>query len=144
MENKGQLKGWWVAIIFAMLFIVAFGLLISGMNTLYEDDKPVDFDLDSIGSASDTIENFEENADQIAEQVGEGEFEFKDSFILITTIGSILKSIFLLVLGFLTGNFIADLVSLAQLPSELGTVLRIVFSGAVLFIIIKLIFKIKP
>jgi hypothetical protein len=148
VNNKGALEGWFQAILLSMLFLVAFGVIIAGMNVKYGQDRDASFGASSLGNAEETIQEFESDVDQLEEQLEEGEFGFLDGIIVLGTIGNMVRTIMTGIISFLTGGFIHDIVGLLGLSegttSSLALVFRILFVGAIIFLLIKLIFKVKP
>lgn len=145
LSRKGQTLGlWFEVILFSLLFVVLFILLVNGFNSSYGQNEDATFGKSTFSNAQDTIDNFGDDIDTLKGQVEEGEFSFLDGIIIIGTIGSMLKTIILSIITFLSGGWIYDIiVGLMGLPSALSVVLRILFIGSIIFILIKLIFRFK-
>lgn len=145
MNNRGQtLSSWWTVILFGMVFIVLFMLLIAGFNEGFGKNEDATFGRASLSGANDTINTFETKVNELQANVQEGEFSFLDGIIVIGTVGEMVRTIIVTILGVLTGSWINDIVvGLLGFPSALAVVLRILFAGSLIFILIKLIFRFK-
>lgn len=148
MNRKAQtLGGWWEAIIISLLLIVGFIFIVNGFNDTWGTNVDPTLSTvtgDSFSKAEDNINSFGGNLTQIQDNVNSGEFEFKDALIIIATVGGMVKTIVLTSLSFLTGGWIDNVVTgLIGLPSAVAVVLRILFAGSIIFILIKLIFRFK-
>lgn len=145
MNNKGQtLGGWYEAILFSLLFAVALGLVIVNMNTEWGQSEDPTLGIDSFSSAEDDITELNTDIESIKEGIGDGEFEFTDALLVIKTIGSMLKTLVIGGLNFITGGWVDDvLVGLIGLPEETAVVARILWVTSLILILIAILLRVR-
>lgn len=144
MNNKGAtFSGWAEAIMFGAVFMVLFGVVIAGMNTLYSQNQDTSGGLDRDGESF--IDDFTELEKNLDTQIEEGEATFgDDSGLSLSTIWVVLKVTWQTTGNVLTGGWIESIAENAQLPSIFAKVLRVLFIISIAFLLVKLLLKVKP
>lgn len=144
INKKGQtLKIWWEIIVLSLLFVLTFILIFNGVSGDYNSNKDPTFKNNAFQTAQTSLDGLGDDINDLESKVGSGEFEFKDSLIVIATVGAMVKKVIVASLSFLSGNWLNTITSLIGLPAVFGIVLRLLFAGSLIFILIKLIFRFK-
>lgn len=140
MNKKATLQGWTEGIIIAVLFVILFGVVIGGMNTLYSEDHEI-VGLDT-QDMSDSIETYQES---LNEKFKGGDVSFLSSIgMTLSTSWDIISSTTHLIWQFITGGWIRTIiVDYLRLPTQVGIMFQILYFIAIGFLILKLLFKVK-
>ena len=142
LKNKrgASLAGWTEGIILSLLIVGAFALVITDMNGLYSQDY-------QIGLGTNTTSNeYVTYQDTLQEQVlgGEAEFDASQGLTLKSSWG-MLKSSVTIAWNFITGGWIETIIiEYMGLPAILATSLRMLYFLSLGYIILKILFKVKP
>lgn len=136
MNKKGtSFSVWGEAILSIMLIIVVLSSAMIWMNDTYGKDYSTGLNTSSLQD----WQNLEKNA---RSQTG-GEVTQTDSGLSLTSSWAMAKGVYDVVVGFITGGFIDTLiVDTLNLPVALAVVLRILFLMSLVYILIKLFFKV--
>lgn len=144
-DKKGaSLSGWSEVGIALIVIMVLFGLIMVSMNTTYNKNYDVTFGINTDSDYS----NFSNYQGTLGTSL-DGDTtqnDFNGGFTLLTS-WNIIKSGITIVWSLLTGQWIANAVGLLHLDAG-GTILawglRLIYIFSLGFILIKILFKIKP
>lgn len=141
INKRGQtLQGWSEGIIFTVLFIIVFGIVVVGMNNLYEKEHTV------AGLETEEIENALEGYQSgMEEKYRGGEASFLAQVgLTLKTSWDIIFSTMNLIWYFLTAGWIQTITTdYMKLPAVVGFFLRMTYFLSVGFIVLKILFKVK-
>lgn len=141
LQNKRavSLSGWSEAILLSLLAVLMIGIIVAGFNTLYDQDH-------DIGINTDTIqENFEDYQETLSREITEGEAEFtSDQGLTLKSSWGIIKSGLAIIWDFMTGGWIETIVNYMKLPSTVALIFRILYFLSLGYVVLKILFKIKP
>ena len=142
MNKKGATLGNWLeASLLSIGFVILLAVVIVGMNGIYGQNYDGTFGL---GSKA-TTESFEQLQGTLTTGVQEGEATFgDDGGLSISTMWALVKTTWNVIGDFITGGWIEDVGSLANIPTPFLVILRILYLVSITFILIKLLFKLKP
>ena len=142
MKNKKAqtLQGWTEGIIIALLFVVVLGIVVVGMNDLYEKDHKI-VGLETSGFL-DATESYQKG---IEEKYRGGEASFLAQIgLTLKTSWDIIFSTMNLVWSFITGGWIETITTdYMKLPRVVGLIFRMLYFLSIGFIILKILFKIS-
>jgi hypothetical protein len=141
IKNKKaySLSAWTEGILLSVLFVAVFAGVIGEMNGLYHKDYQV-----GLGTNS-TKDDFSSYQGTIQSQITSGEAEFSaDQGLTLKSSWGILKTGVSIVWNFITGGWIEEVCSYMSLPTEVGLYLRILYFLSVGFIVLWILFKVKP
>jgi len=137
-----SLSSWTEVALFTTLMVLLVITLIANMNVTYDQNYDGSFGLsNAIATTQGELTDYQETLQQ---NVREGQASSSGTGISLTTTWSIITSGLNIMWTFLTGGFIEEIIGLMQLPTIVGTILRILFVLSIGFILLKLILKIKP
>lgn len=142
MNKKAQtLQGWSEGIIIAVLFVIIFGVIIAGMNGLYSKEHTI-VGLET-GGIEDALESYQEG---VEEKYRGGEASFLAQVgLTLKTSWDIIFSTMNLIWRFLTGGWIETITTdYMKLPVAVGLFFRMLYFLSVGFIVLKILFKVKP
>ena len=140
MNKKGySLSGWTEGILLSVLIVMILGIVITNMNGMYNKDH-------QIGLGTNTTQNaYVDYQDTLQNQIGSGEAEFSaDQGLTLKSSWGILKSGVNIIWNFLTGGWIETIVFYMKLPAEVAIIFRILYFLSIGFIILWILFKVKP
>jgi hypothetical protein len=138
--SEGSLGGWAEGILLIIGLIAIFGVVVTNMNGLYSVDNQIGMGTNT--SASDFIE-YGDNAKASIEG-GEADFDSESGLTLKESWG-ITKNAFTIILSFITGGFIEDVftyTNLGESGQTLALYLRIIWTLALIFAILYILFKV--
>jgi hypothetical protein len=135
-----------VICILLILFILAFVVIggDQGMNSLYNQTYNSTFGLTQVTETQNSLNSYQEPLKN-----GLGSDPTTNAVNGVNLVGSwgMIYSGIQIMLGFVTGGFIQNAIGLMQLGQAgfyLGWALRLLFIFGIAFIIIKILFKVKP
>lgn len=141
MNKKGaSLAGWTEGILLSLLIVSAFALVISDMNGLYSQGYQVGLGTNTTSSEYITYQ------DTLEEQVmgGEAVFDASQGLTLKSSWG-MLKGGITIAWNFITGGWIETIVIVYMgLPAVVATTFRLLYFLSLGYIILKILFKVKP
>lgn len=135
-----SLSGWTEGILLSVLIVILFGGVIVGFNTMYNKDN-------QIGLGTNTSQSeFSEYQGTLADQIQSGEADFTSSEgLTLKSSWNIIESASSIIWNFFTGGWIETILTdYMKLPSIVATIFRILFFLSMGFIILKILFKVKP
>jgi hypothetical protein len=142
MNKKGySMSGWTETILLSLLFVLVTGIIIANFNDMYGKN----YDIGLGAQTNSSLNSFVNSQDTLASNVKGGEASFttdgislKSSWEMIKTIGNIFWS-------FITGGWIETITTnYLGLPEQVGFIFRVLYFLSIIFIIMRLLFKIKP
>jgi hypothetical protein len=134
-------SGWTEGILLSLLFVLAFATVIGGMNAKYNEN----FD-GTLGLApNNTISQFNtyQSTLQTTTNTGEASFETVNGLSLSTS-WQLMKATGDIIWGFITGGWTEKIVSFIGLPPYVALIFRILWFISIGFIIITILFKVRP
>ena len=145
LQNKraSTMQGWTEGIGMMVLFVLIFGIVIVGMNTLYTEDYNVEgLDTDAYEKA---LTDYGKSQD---EKLYGGEVDFESNNpISLKTSWDIITGTLTLVWSFITGAWIntilVNYLKLGQTGVIISTILRGLLFVAIGFIVLRIIFRVK-
>jgi len=133
------LSGWTDGIIMSLLFVIILGGVITGMNTIYTKDYDVGL------ATSDTYNDIQNLQSNLQSKIGGAEADTaSDGTLILSTSWDIIKTATALVWKFLTGSWLFTIGGWLHLPVIVSGVLSVLFFVSMGFVILRLLFKIKP
>jgi|GEM_PF-6654887 len=144
IKNKrgASLSGFTEVGILVILFLISIGILMTAMNLNYSQNYDATFGI----SPNETKGAFEDYQGTLGKGL-EGEASQVTDGISVLTSWSIIKSGIKMVYNLVTGNFITNafaLMDLGEAGDYLAWAFRLLFIFAIGFIMIKILFKVKP
>ena len=141
MNKKGvSMTGWTEGILLSVLLVAVLGIVISGMNTMYSENHQV-------GLGVNTTQNaFADYQGTLESEISGGEADFTGaSGMTLKSSWGIVKSGMDIIWAFMTGGWIETITTdYMKLPEEVGVYVRILYFLSLGFIILKILFKVKP
>jgi|TARA_R100000750_G_scaffold36466_2_gene23516 hypothetical protein len=138
-NKKGySMGGWTEASLFSILIVALLVIIVGGLNNQYGGEN-------KIGLADNkTQQAFIEYQDTLDTEIGGGEAEFSASQgLTLKSSWAILKSVFSILVGFISGGWISTIISYMKLPSIVAIIFRTLYFISLGFIILKILFKVK-
>jgi len=135
----GSMQSWIEAVLLIVLTVGVMVLLITDMNELYGKNYQIEgLDTSSLQS------QIEELSNSSAQQIRTGEVTFWGGLgMSLSTSWAVILSTAQLLWGFLSGNFInVIIVQYMGLPTIVAVVFRSLYFIAVMFLILKVVFRI--
>ena len=132
-------EGWTEGMIVSIVFVLIFGgVVIYGMNDLHSKS----YEIEGL-ETTELEQTFEIYQDSMEQNIEGGEVSFLGGSVVLTllTSWSIIKSLFGMLMFFVTGGWIETLITYMQLPDTLGWGLRGIFITAMGFIILRILFN---
>jgi|TARA_Y100000310_G_scaffold3988_1_gene4899 hypothetical protein len=138
-NKKGySMGGWTEGILFSTLIISLIVIVIGGMNVQYNKTNQIGI------AGNETQQAFIDYQDTLDREIGGGEAEFSaNQGLTLKSSWGIIKSVFNIVLGFITGNWITTIVSYMKLPPIVAIIFRVLYFVSLGFIVLKILFKVK-
>jgi len=139
-NKKGvTMSSWTEGILFSLLIVLILGIVVGGFNVMYGEDN-------QLGLGGNTTESaFADYQGTLESEIRGGEAEFDStSGMTLKSSWGIIKSATGIIWDFLTGGWIETIVMYMKLPSEVALVFRILYFLSIGFIILKILFKVKP
>ena len=130
--------GWIAGVFFAVLIVILLGMSFGSMNDKYNQS----YELEGLAT-QETLDKLVDYQNTVDNELKEGEAGFTDEGISLSSSWSILSSVRTIVWSFVTGGWILTLVYYMGLPLIVGTIFRTLYFMSVVFIILKILFKIK-
>jgi len=130
--------GWIAGVLFAVLIVILLGMSFGSMNDKYNQS----YELEGLAT-QETLDKLVDYQNTVDNELKEGEAGFTDEGISLSSSWSILSSVRTIVWSFVTGGWILTLVYYMGLPLIVGTIFRTLYFMSVVFIILKILFKIK-
>lgn len=138
-----SLSGWTEAGVGIILFMLAIGIIIFDMNLNYTKNYDVTFGIDTTSD----LNNFTKYQDTLGKSLQGTASQNANTVLFLDTAWGIIQTGGTIVLNLLTGQWIVNSISLLQLGS-IGTYLalglRLLFVFSIGFIILKILFRVKP
>jgi len=133
-------EGWTKTVALTMLFVVLLGLVIGTMNGMYGETFSIGLDTSAIESGG-SLHTATISADG---QIADGEVTQQDAGLSLSSSWSVAKGIYSMLVGVFTGNWIHTIiVDMMQLPSAVALVIMMLYWASLIFIVIKLFFKVR-
>lgn len=134
-----SLSGWTEGILLVLLFVGIFAIVIAGLNSMYGQNNDI-----GLGTNT-TQEAYQAYQDTLDSQIrgGEAEFTSNDGLTLKSS-WAIIKSGTTIIWGFFTAGWIESIVDYMNLPTAVAVTFRILFFLSLGYIILKILFKVKP
>ena len=137
---EGSLSGWTEGILFSLAFVVVLGLIVSGMNGLYNKDNDIGL---GVNTTADKFINYQDTA---SEKISGGEADFNSlSGITLKSSWGLTKEVFNIVGSFITGGWIEDIfrfTKMGEAGQVIGRYLRILWFISLVFAILYILFKV--
>jgi hypothetical protein len=134
-----SLSGWTEGILFSILIVILFGSIVGSMNYMYGKNNEV-----GLGTNT-TSDNFADYQGSLATQTEGGEVQFTTDGLSLKSSWNIIKSIVTTIWNFITGGWIETIVvQYMQLPSVVAVTFRMLYFLSIGFIILKILFKVRP
>ena len=133
-------SGWFEGILLSLLFLLAFAAVIGGYNSYYGNvvtDSTLGLNVSGVQSAMTEYQNTLESATQ-------GEAQYDSNGLSLLTSWKLIKGTGSLIWSVLTGGWLEALTNTAQLPPYFSLIFRILWFVSIGFIILTILFKIKP
>lgn len=140
INKKGfSMVGWTEGILLSVLLVVAFGIIIGGMNVKYDKNN-------QIGLGGNTTESaFINYQSTLEREIGGGEVEFTaGEGLTLKSSWTVIKSGISIIWSFLTGGWIETIVMYLKLSSAVALTFRILYFLSIGYIILTILFKVKP
>lgn len=138
MNKKGySASGWVEVILLVSLFVTVTSLVIGEYNDLYQQSNDM-----GLGIETDSFKTYQKTAvDEVkggeAETSAQEGITFKGSWAMTTNLANAIWT-------FISGNFIDTLCNYMHLPSAVAWTVKLLYFLSVLFIILRILFKISP
>lgn len=141
MNNKGAtLSGWFETIALSVLFVIVLTAIIGSFNIDFSKSNAID-GLDTSNTTT-ALGNFIGSSQ---EQIQGGEASFTSSSgLTLGTSWALMLAILNLIWTFLGGGWIFNICSMMHIPIIVATFLWIIYFGSLVFIIIRILFKVNP
>lgn len=130
--------GWITGVLFAVLIVILLGMGFGAMNNQYNQT----YELEGLAT-QETLDRLVDYQDTVDSELKEGDAGFTDDGLTLSSSWAILSSVRTIVWSFVTGGWILTLVYYMGLPLIVGTIFRTLYFMSVVFIILKILFKIK-
>ncbi len=145
-DKKGaSFSGWSEAILVGILFILAIGIVVEGMNSKYGTSKDPSFGLDLQNNANQSLNDFKSYQESIQTATNTGQASFASVFgLTLSTSYDVIKTSMGVFWSFISGGWILKAVMMMQLPLVLGIVFQLIYLLSIGYILIKILFKINP
>jgi hypothetical protein len=138
-----SLSGWTEAGLGGVLVMLLLGIIMVNMNSLYNQNYDSTFGI----ASNSTLQSFQDYQGTLETGL-EGEAESNALYgINLLTSWSIIKTGIKIVIDFVTGQWVQNAVGLLNLGDSgvvLGIILRLLFVFSLGFIVLKILFKVKP
>lgn len=140
IKNKRgySMGGWTEGILLSILIVSLLVIVIGGLNSQYGKNN-------QIGLGGNTTQQaFVDYQETLDREIGGGEVEFSaNQGLTLKSSWGIIKSVFSIILGFLTGSWVSTIVLYMKLPMIVAITFRILYFVSLGFIILKILFKVK-
>lgn len=144
MNKKGaSLSGWTEGAVGVMLILMCLGFIITSMNSQYSKNYDSGFGLPT----DDTKAQFDEYQGQLQTGLNGEATTNSISGVSVVSSWGIIKGGISMMWNFLNGQWIRNSINLLQLGNAgtaLGWALTLLYIFSIGFILIKLLFKVKP
>lgn len=140
-KKGASMAGWTEAILFSVLFAILLTGVLVNLNSIYGTSHSLP------GLDTDTIQDsFTSHQDTVEGQVESGEAVFTESQgLTLKSSWGIIKATGSIIWSFITGGWIETVMTeYMKLPQEVATIFRILYFLSIGFIILHLLFKVKP
>lgn len=135
-----SLQGWAEVALFSLLFVLMFTAMAVEMNIKYDKSNDGSFGL----VTNKTLTEYTDYQSTLQSSIKSGEAETNTlTGISLTTTWSMVKAGIDVVWSFITGGWIEQIGGMAQLPTYVTFIFRILFILSVGFIAIKLLLKVR-
>lgn len=139
-NKKGySMGGWTEGILLSMLIVMILGIVIGGFNVMYGKDN-------QIGLGTNTSKDYIAYQSTLEREIAGGEavFDAKSGLTLKSSWGIITAGINI-IWDFLTGGWIETIIiKMMKLPAQVALIFRILYFLSIGFIILKILFKVRP
>lgn len=139
-NKKGAtLTGWTEGILLSLLFVIILAGVIGNFNVIYNQSH-------QIGLGTNTTEMaMRDYEDTLQSQVEGGEVDFNSQTgITLKSSWGIIKQSVNIIWNFITGGWIEQTVEMMKLPVYVAVIFRILYFLSLGFIILKILFKVRP
>lgn len=131
---------WTEVILFSIAFVIILGAIVADMDDKFGQSHDASFGL----TTNDTLSALVGTQSTLQTGVNEGQVTNNNLGLSVSTSWNVIKSIGTITWNFITGGWIEKTVAMAQLPTIVGVVLRVLYFISIGFIILKLLFKVNP
>jgi len=140
MDKKASsLSGWTEGILLIILFIMMFGIVIGGFNSMYSKSYTTGL------GVNETKMEFIEAQDTLQSELDTGEVDYNSVYGLnLKSSWAMIKAVLNIVWNFITGGFIETICMWMHLPAEVALIFRMLYFLSLIFFIMYIIFKVKP
>lgn len=139
MNKRGySISGWIEGIAFSIIIVIALGLVFTDMNEIHSKNYTLGL------SVSDQIQKLTNLQSQTQNKTVEGEATFgADSGITLTSSWDMVVTAFTIIGQVLGGSWIMSLSNYMMMPPMVGMIIRTLWLLSLVFIIIKILFKVR-
>lgn len=143
MNKQGMtLSSWTEILILTILFVGAFFVITSSMNSQYNRNYDASFDSGFVQDSQDINGNITQLQRTIERSVNNETASFSTFGFLVLASGyDVLKSSMTLIWGVIGGGWIVKSVELTKLPTSFGYALQTIYLLGVGFILFRIIFR---
>lgn len=141
-DKRGvSLSSWTEVALFLVLLMGIIGIIVFNMNSMYNQNNDASFGI----ATNETQALYVGYISTMEEQLGSGEANTgSGTELTLSNIWAITKGVLNLTWSFLTGTWITKAVALMKMPDIVGFIFRALYIITIIFILIKLILKVKP
>jgi hypothetical protein len=145
-DKRGvSMQGWSEALLLLIGFTLLIGIFVASMNSEYKQNKDPSFGIGINNNANKMLTNLTDYQNKMSEKFQTGTASFASVFgLTLSTSWEIVQFTFNLFSSLVTGGWILGAVSLMGLPLYLGTIFQLMYLIGLGYIVIKLLFRIKP
>ncbi len=142
MKGKigASFTGWTEGVLLLLVFMASGIIIVGGFNSLYEKNNDIGL------MPNNTYEEFTSLIGSSTEEIEGSEVEFDQGLNVFSSWG-IIKAVAVVIWNFLSGNMLVNLIGnfvvLGESGRWLALVLRVLFMISVIYIILKILFKVK-
>lgn len=139
MNKQGSsLSGWTGGILFVIMFMGILTSIVIQMNVDYGQDYTTGL------GVNESRQAFADTTKSSVDEIKGGEAEFiSDQGLTLSSSWGIIKSLLSVIWGFITGSFITTAFGYMMLPAEVGLIMRLLYTVTLVFIVLKILFRVK-
>ena len=134
-----SLSGWSEGILLSVLLVLMIGVVVGNLNLMYSQDYQTGL------GANATQTAFTNYQDTLESEIKSGEADFSSSSgLTIKSSWNIIKTGGTIIWDFFTGGWIEKSFSYMRIHPNVALIVRILYFLSMGYIILKLLFKVKP
>ena len=137
-KGAGTFEGWTEGVVFSIMFVIILGVVVmGGMNSIHTENVSIQ------GFETGDIEqNFENYQISQSDKLQKAEATFIGAVgLTLSTSWDIITGILTMVMSFITGGWVASIVSSIGLPSQVAWLLRGLWIVSLGFIVLSILFN---